>query len=142
MALPPPTLNYEEGDPIPPGYEVRTRANRAMLITGGVLFGAPYLVSSLIAATIVSADSRSGGDFAPLFIPAIGPFITIGTSSAEGAGTFWLVLDGLTQAAGITTFIVGLTRKDHYLLRTTYPTASIKPEVLVGPASASLKWHF
>jgi len=142
MMLPPPTLPYEEGDPVPPGYDVHTRANRAMLITGGVLFGAPYLVSSLIAATVLSADSSDGGDLAPLFIPCVGPFVTIGTARAEGAATFWLAVDGLTQTAGVVTFIVGMVRKEKYLMRNPYPAASAIPEVKVGLGSTSLKWHF
>ena len=135
------TLPYEEGDPIPQGFKVRSRANRALIIAGSITFGAPYLISALVAATIVSADSNDGGKFAPLFAPVVGPFITIGTAHAEGAATFWLIFDGLAQAGGVAMFIAGMTMEEKYLQRTPVQ-ASIKPEVLVNPGGMTLKWTF
>ena len=135
------TLPYEEGDPIPQGFTVRSRANRSLLIAGSITFGAPYIISALIAATVVSADSNDGGQFAPLFAPIVGPFITIGTARSEGAGTFWLVFDGLSQAGGAAMFIAGLTMEEKYLQRTP-PRASLKPDVQVNPGGMKLKWIF
>lgn len=135
------TLPYEDGDPIPQGFTVRSRANRSLIIAGSITFGAPYIISALIAATVVSADSNNGGQFAPLFAPIVGPFITIGTAHSEGAGTFWLVFDGLAQAGGAAMFIAGLTMEEKYLRRTPIH-ASLKPEVLVNPGGMKLKWTF
>ena len=134
------TLPYEDGDPIPQGFSVRSRADKSLLIAGSITFGAPYLISALVAATTLSANADGGGEFAPLFVPVIGPFIAIGTAHAEGAGTFWLVFDGLAQAGGVTMFIAGLVLEDKYLQRT--PQASFKPEVLVNPGGMNLKWRF
>ena len=135
------TLPYEEGDPIPQGFSVRSRANRSLLIAGSITFGAPYLISALVAATIVSANANNGGQFAPMFAPVVGPFITIGTAHAEGASTFWLVFDGLAQAGGVAMFIAGMTMEEKYLHRTPVQ-ASIKPEVQVNPGGMKLKWTF
>jgi hypothetical protein len=135
------TLPYEDGDPIPQGFSVRSRANRSLIIAGSITFGAPYIISALIAATVVSADQNSGGDFAPLFAPVVGPFITIGTSHSEGAGTFWLVFDGLAQAGGVAMFIAGLTMEEKYLQRTPIH-ASLKPEIIPNPGGMKLKWTF
>jgi hypothetical protein len=135
------TLPYEEGDPIPQGFAVKSRANRPLLIAGSITFGAPYLISVLIAATVVSASNSDGGEFAPMFVPIVGPFITIGTAHAEGAGTFWLIFDGLAQAGGAAMFIAGLTMEEKYLQRTA-PRASLKPEVIVNPGAMKLKWTF
>jgi hypothetical protein len=134
------TLPYEDGDPIPQGFTVRSRANRSLLIAGSIAFGAAYLSSVLTAATTISADSSGGAEFAPLFAPVVGPFIAIGTAHAEGAGTFWLVFDGLAQAGGLTMFVAGFLNEDKYLQRT--PQASVKPAVLVNPGGMSLKWRF
>ena len=128
-------------DPIPQGFNVRSRANRSLIIAGSITFGAPYLISALVAATVVSADSNSGGQFAPMFAPVVGPFITIGTAHAEGAGTFWLIFDGLAQAGGVAMFIAGMTMEEKYLQRTP-AHASVKPEVLVNPGGMKLKWTF
>jgi hypothetical protein len=103
------------------------------------------VLSALIAATVLSADTNAGEGVAPLFVPCIGPFITIGTSRAEGAGTFWLVLDGLAQTGGVVMFIASLVAEDKYLQRTRYPTqptALLTPEMLAGPGSAGLRWRF
>jgi hypothetical protein len=135
------TLPYEDGDPVPAGFNVRSRANRSLIIAGSITFGAPYLISALVAATVVSADSNSGGEFAPLFVPIVGPFITIGTAHAEGAGTFWLIFDGLAQAGGAAMFIAGLTMQEKYLQRAPVH-ASLQPEVLVNPGGMKLKWTF
>jgi hypothetical protein len=145
--MPPLTLPYEDGDPIPQGYTVKTRASRPLVIAGSITFGAPYVVSALVAATVLSADDRSGPELAPLLIPCVGPFVTIGTAAAEGAGTFWLVLDGLTQTGGVVMFIAGMVSEEKFLRRTAVPppqqpTALLRPEVLVGLGSTHLKWRF
>src|SRR5262249_22310473 len=124
--LPPATMPYEEGEPIPQGYSVKSRANRSLVIAGAITFGAPYIVSALVAATVISADSSSGSDLAPLLIPCVGPFVTIATARAEGAGTFWLVLDGVAQTGGVVMFIAGMVAQEKYLQRApvlTQPTA-------------------
>jgi hypothetical protein len=142
--LPPATLPYEEGESVPPGYTLKTRAVRSMVIAGSVTFGATYLVSLLTSATILAADSNDGKQLAPMFAPIVGPFITIGTARAEGAGTLWLVLDGLAQTAGAVMLIYGLAAEEKYLQRNPMGTADLvlRPDVLVGPGSASLRWKF
>lgn len=140
--LPPATLPYEEGESVPPGYQLKTRAVRSMVIAGSVTFGATYLVSLLTASTVLAADSDDGKELAPLFAPVVGPFIAIGTAKAEGAGTLWLVLDGLAQTAGAVMLIYGLAADEKYLQRMPQGTALFKPEVFVGPKSASLRWKF
>jgi len=134
------TLPYEDGDPIPQGFTVRSRANKSLIIAGSITFGSTYIISGLVAATTLSASTDGGAEFAPLFVPVLGPFISLSTAHAEGAGTFWLVFDGLAQAGGLTMFIAGLVVEDKYLQRT--PRASVKPEVLVNPGGMGLKWRF
>jgi hypothetical protein len=143
--IPPPILPYEEGAPIPPGYALRSRADRSLLVAGSITFGAPYILSALVAGSVVSSDATLGGRIAPLFIPCIGPFITIGTARAESAPTVWLLLDGLAQSGGVALFITGLVAHESYLKRAaslSQPTALLKPEVLVGPGTTQLKWRF
>ncbi len=134
------TLPYEDGDPIPQGFTVRSRANKSLVIAGSITFGVPYILSVLTAGTTLSADASNGAEFAPLFVPVLGPFITIGTAHAEGAGTFWLVVDGLAQTGGMAMFIAGLVLEEKYLQRTMQ--ASLKPEVLINPGGMNLKWRF
>jgi hypothetical protein len=137
-------LPYEPGQPVPPGYRVKTRASRSLLISGAVTFGVPYVVSALIASTVLSADTASGEPLAPLFIPFAGPFITIGTTHAGGVASFWLVLDGLAQIGGAALFTGGLLTEDRFLQRVSaHPAAArLLPEVRVAPGFTSLRWRF
>jgi hypothetical protein len=139
--LPPPTLPYTEGEPVPQGYQLKTRPVRSMVIAGAITFGSTYLVSALTSASLIAASSSNNAGFAPLFAPIAGPFVTIGTAHATGAGILWLVLDGLGQTAGATMLIYGLVAEEKYLQRT--PVARLThPEVLVGPGTTALRWKF
>jgi hypothetical protein len=115
-ALGPKTLDYSEGDPIPPGYRVKSGVRKGMVIGGFVTFGVLWLVSALTAGT---ADSIAGGtsSLAPLYIPAVGPFITIGTANSRGAGTVVLVLDGVAQTGMLALGIIGLAAPKTELVR-------------------------
>lgn len=145
--LPPATLPYEEGAAVPAGYQVKTRAVRSMVVAGSITFGSTYVVSALVGSTMLAAlsseknPSTSPGAYAPLFVPLAGPFITIGTTHASGAGALWLVLDGLTQTAGAVMLIYGLAAEEKYLQRTAGDVLT-RPQVLVGPSSAALRWKF
>jgi hypothetical protein len=140
--LPPATLPYEEGEVVPRGYDLKKRPVRSMVIAGAVTFGSTYVVSLLTSATILAADSHSGKPLAPLFVPIAGPFITIGTAKSDGAGTLWLVLDGVAQTAGAVMLIYGLVAEEKYLQRQpmTFAEQLKKPELLVGPTSMGLRW--
>ena len=63
-------------------------------------------LSSLIAGGVGVANNGKG--FAPLFVPVVGPFIAVGSTASTGAGTVWLVLDGLAQTGGVVLFAYGL----------------------------------
>jgi len=109
------TLPYEEGDPIPPGYRLDSRVRKGLVIGGAVTFGVPWFFSAMIASIVDSGSIRS--DAWPLFIPALGPFIAMGTLDSEGAGTFWLALDGVAQAGGLAMLIAGIVAQEKRLVR-------------------------
>jgi hypothetical protein len=124
--LGPKELDYEEGQPIPAGYHLDSKIRKGLFIGGTVTFGACYLLSALSASV---ADSGNNDEFAPLFVPVAGPFITIGTANAEGAGTFWLVVDGVAQAGGLVMAIAGLVAQEELLVRNDVG----KPKITVSP---------
>lgn len=139
VPLPPPTLEYVEGQPIPPGYRVHTRTRTRVAIAGGSLFGGAYLLSVAMASVIEDSHSSSR-TFIPLVVPVAGPFITIATAGSEGASTLLLVLDGLAQTSGVVMFIAGLASQDTVLMRNDLLGAV--PEINVGPGGASARWRF
>lgn len=133
--LGPKRMAFEEGQPVPPGYRVETRARRGLIVGGAVTFGVLYLLSAFTAS--VAVDAGDSDDFGPLFIPVAGPFVTIGTAEAEGVGTFALVLDGVGQAGGVAMFIAGMVTEEKYLLRNDVAKISVTP-MMVGESSFGL----
>lgn len=115
-ALGPKTMDYSEGDPIPAGYRLKTSIRKGWVIGGFATFGGLWLISALTAGT---ADNISGGTstLAPLYIPAVGPFITIGTANSRGVGTVLLVLDGVGQTGMLALAIAGLAAQKTELVR-------------------------
>jgi hypothetical protein len=115
-ALGPKRMDYEEGDPIPAGYHVKTSIRKGWVIGGFATFGGLWLISAITAGT---ADSIYGGTsaLAPLYIPAVGPFITIGTVNSRGVGTVLLVLDGVGQTGMLALAIAGLAAQKTELVR-------------------------
>lgn len=144
--LPPSTLPFEEGQTIPSGYLLKTRSVRSLVITGSISFGISYLISILTGATVVSSNRNDGMKLTPMFAPVVGPFIAIGTAKADGAGTLWLVLDGLAQTAGLTMLIYGLKAEEKFLEREPSKTSALDvvlhPEVRIGPQSGFVRWSF
>ncbi|WP_437775228.1 hypothetical protein [Sorangium sp. So ce1097] len=145
----PRTIEYEEGDPIPRGYALKTRADRSLVTAGLVTFGVSYALSFAVASTATLAE-EDFDEFGPLFIPFVGPMIAATTMDAEGAGVFMLTLDAVTQVGGLLLFAAGLAHEDVYLER-QFPVrshgaekdaASRWPTLSIGASSAELRWRF
>jgi hypothetical protein len=110
--------DWQEGEPIPAGYHPVQRTRKGAVIGGAVTFGVLYFISVLIAA--VGADTatatHSNNDVAGLFVPVVGPFITMTQSSSATADVF-LAIDGAAQAAGAILLVYGLTTPQTVLVR-------------------------
>jgi hypothetical protein len=104
--------DWEEGEAVPPGYHVSTRIRRGPVIAGAVVFGVLYLLSTLVAA---EAKDNYHNENA-LFIPAVGPFVQMG-STTDGGGLWLLAVDGLAQTAGIGMFVYGVASPKQVLVR-------------------------
>lgn len=137
--LVPPTLPYNESEPIPPGYHLETKKNKALIISGLSLFGLAYAISLGTSLIILSSGSNDAGQFAPLLIPVAGPFITMGT--VKGGQTIFLV-DGITQTVGAVLLGIGIFKENPLLVRDDIKLSSAKPQVFIGPSSATLRWRF
>jgi hypothetical protein len=116
-------LPYNEGDPIPPGYEITTRPRRGLIIGGAVTLGTTWLLSATTASFLESYGGTN--PLWPLYIPVVGPFITLGTAESEGAGTFILIIDGVAQAGGLAMLIAGFTAAETRLERKKNESFSI-----------------
>lgn len=116
----PKTLPYEDGDPVPQGYRVETSSRKGLIIGGAVTFGVFYLLSVMtgaLAQAIDKADGGSGDEWVPMYIPVVGPFVTIGTAKAKNAGIVSLAVLGVAQTGGATMFVLGFVLPKTELVR-------------------------
>jgi hypothetical protein len=110
--------DWQEGDPIPAGYHPAQRLRKGAVIGGAVTFGVLYFISVLIAAvgSDTATATHSNNPVAGLFVPVVGPFITMTQSSSATADVF-LAIDGAAQAAGAILLVYGLTSPQTVLVR-------------------------
>lgn len=146
----PSELPYAAGRPIPPGYAPVTRMNQGLMVTGWVLFGAPYTLS---AFTSIAWSAGGRSELTPLMVPVAGPFITLlALDECNGnpnvcrtqATTTLLVLDGVAQTTGAALLAATLATTSRVLVRQGRSALGTKarPEVSIGPSSASLRFQF
>lgn len=93
--------------PILMRYELRP--NSGLAIAGGAVLGGVYLIGTVPAALIPSAEL--------LFIPVVGPFVVMGVNGPSRSSPllpyeyFGLAMYGLAQVAGLSMLIAGLSTK-------------------------------
>jgi hypothetical protein len=90
------------------GAKAHASSTRSVLVPiGASLFALPYLASAASAASAYGTDDGTSSSRAALWIPAVGPFIQMGSAGSAGAGVL-LALDGLAQVGGLTMLVYGL----------------------------------
>jgi hypothetical protein len=149
-------MPYHEGQPIPAGYAQEDRPILALAIAGAATFGALWLVSVAAGAALEQEarkeeDRRDASQYYyysssgivgpddvlwPLALPVAGPFVTIGTASAQGAGVAVLLLDGILQTGGVACFIAGLAVKRTVLVLQPVGAAEVHVTPTLGPGGA------
>jgi hypothetical protein len=122
--------------PVPAGYTMVDTVNSRLLVSGITLLATGWLLS-LLAAGIGSsgeaeeaddaADGVTAGDWMPLYLPAVGPFIAIGTLDPSPAGTGLLLADGVLQVGGAIGIVASIVDRNYKLVRHGYGGLSVKP---------------
>ena len=134
-------MPYEEGMAIPPGYRRTQKARRPLVIAGTVMLATGYGLSLPIGLTALAIDNDS--EYAWLAVPAVGPFVTLAiTNHGAPWETTMLLLDGLTQAGGLSLLIAGFVAKEEVIERNPKSVARPAPEFFVGPRSVGMKMKF
>ena len=113
MSGPRTITDWDETQPVPPGYHVQQHVRTGLIVGGAVLFGTLYLISALTAAG--TSDSGSSGDNL-LYVPAAGPFLQMANTSSS-VGNVFLAIDGLGQCAGVAMLVYGLAAPRSILVR-------------------------
>jgi hypothetical protein len=117
-----------------------------MVVSGAVLLGISYLLSITWAATAVSDHNA---ELAPLFIPVVGPFMTIasadvfeGHDAAKAIGGAFLIVDGIVQVSGLSLLVIGVAARKAVAVPDPPKSALSLDDVTVGPRGASVRWRF
>jgi hypothetical protein len=108
--------DWTEGEPVPSGYHPSSRIRKGPVIAGAVVFGVFYLFSTLGAAVGADSNQGSGNPEAALWIPCIGPFIQM-ASTSTAVGNWLLAIDGLAQSGGLALLIYGIAAPRTVLVR-------------------------
>lgn len=101
----PAQLDFNEGDPVQPGYHLEKQKRRGFMVGGGVTFGSLYFLS-ILGGSIGGVGSDKSSDANWLFVPFVGPFVAAGP--AHGSDRTFLIIDGLLQTGGATLFALGI----------------------------------
>ncbi len=138
----PARLEYEEGDVVPPGYQLKSNPDRGLLTGGLITLLVPYSLSFLAgAAFVINGNDTSRKEFGALLVPAVGPFIALGVwDSTSEESAFLMLANGFAQTAGAAMIVTSILMPEKTLQR--MGSLPGKPEVFVGPASASLRLRF
>jgi hypothetical protein len=120
--------DWEQGEPIPPGYHPRTRARTGMIVAGAVTFGTLYLFTALVAAAGADSAQTNGtsNQYGALWVPGVGPFLQM-TNTSSATGNYVLAIDGLAQCAGLAMLIYGISSPRTVLVRDDLAKPLIMP---------------
>lgn len=130
-------LPFESGQPVPPGYYVQESVRKGPVIAGAIVLGIPYVIGLSVAS-----GNNFEGSTGWLVIPAIGPWIALGTRendctdgsfdcTTDSAERTLLTLDGLMQTTGAVLLIWGLSSSSKRLVRNDIVELTVTP-TLVG----------
>lgn len=133
--LAPREIEWETGEPIPPGYHVSTKPRFGLVVAGAVTLGSIWVLNGIPA--IIGTAGGDGGA-AALFAPVVGPFIAIGTLRAEGAGVVALLADGIAQTAGLALLIAGIAAPKSVLVRNDIVSRILPAPVLLPNGNLGL----
>ena len=139
----PDELPYEEGQPVPYGYEPAEQPGpRAAIIAGAIVLPLAYLVSVqlLLMATLSSDDGYGLADkpAALGLIPVVGPFILVGMTEKSGNLDGAHVGAGLGQVVGVGLLVLGLALSEERLVKREFGGGTL----LVRPGSAGFTIDF
>ena len=133
----PRVLDYEDGEPIPSGYHVRSKVRTGLIGGGAGMLGGMWLVSTLMGLVGDGWNDPGDGGWAALYIPVVGPFAAIATLHADSTGAAFLALDGLVQVGGAAMIVLGVALPKKTLIRDDLgkSTLTLRP-VLTGNGMA------
>ena len=138
--LPRKITDWDENEPIPPGYRPIPQLRTKLVVAGAVTLGSLWALSAIVGASMNDQNNSSYGNQGNsgtwLFVPVIGPFAQLFANNSSAGATI-LVIDGLGQAAGAAMLITGLTYPKMILVR-EYAGVTLRPTPVLGRGNSGL----
>ena len=130
---------YYADEGVPDGYRLQESPRLALVVSGAVLLSALWVTSASAAVALDREDDGTDDPnfddkYWPMFLPVVGPFVTIKTADSSGTGAAILALDGAAQAIGLGMFIAGFAAPKRELL----PKRSLRVTPTLSPKIAGL----
>jgi hypothetical protein len=137
--------DWDPDSPPPDGYVMRSGPHAGLLAGGATLSSIGWVTSAVFGGILAQVEEDRGldgdgveaEDWFPMFIPVVGPFITIQSVDADPLGAVPLLIDGIVQLGGFAMLLSGSLVSKHRLVP-QYQQA----EVEIGPGRVSLKGAF
>jgi hypothetical protein len=117
-------LEWKKGDPVPLGYMAATASRTGFVVAGGIALGVAWATSVGFGGTFLSVCSHARDSTrlcvasGTLFIPGLGPFVSMAVLEPDARAYVPLAIDGAVQTAGAVMLIYGLASRRDVLVRT------------------------
>ncbi len=145
--------HWDADVPPPEGYELDSNINTGLLGAGIGLLAGGWLTSVMVAAIgskaeedeegdLEELDSIAPEDWAPLYVPIVGPFIALRSLEPGVNGTGVLIADGLVQVAGTLGIVFSFLDTEYKIVRRNKAQIDLTPAVGVGYQGLQLKGSF
>lgn len=142
----PSVMDYDEDQQIPPGYHVRSKVRGGLIGGGAGLLGGFWIISIITGAVGNAGHELTDGDepWTPMYVPVVGPFITMATASNDlsGGGTALLAIDGVAQLGGLAMIVLGITLPKKQLVRDDHGKSTLTVRPVIGAGSLGFKGEF
>jgi hypothetical protein len=108
-------MKYDPEKGVPPGYRISEQRRATVAIAGASIFGGLWIASAIAGGFMEDSGRWSGTHGWPMYIPVIGPLITIDSAKASTGGATPLVFLAIGQATGVAMFIAGMVSTEKIL---------------------------
>lgn len=113
----------------------------AMATTGGVTFGLTWIASGILSVVTMDMNAGFGGGGKlfdgystwPMWLPVVGPFVTMGTTADKSVPWFFVVPAALGQCTGFALLVAGLASTESDL----EPNELARPRLFLTPQVGS-----
>lgn len=117
----PVSMEYDEGQDIPQGYHLQSKVRGGLIGGGAGLLGGLWIISIITGAIGNAGNNLVGSEerWTPMYIPIVGPFVTMGTAAPNlgGDGVALLAIDGIGQLGGAAMIVLGIAVPRKRLIR-------------------------